>query len=115
MGLFSFFAEADNRRSIKRLQTIVDKVNAQESRFAAMSDDELRGMTEVFRDRLRNNYETLNDILPEAFAVVREAGKRVLEMRHFDVQIMGGVCLHQGRIAEMRTGEGKTLVATLPA
>ena len=94
---------------------IVDKVNAQESRFAAMSDDELRGMTDIFRDRLRNNYETLNDILPEAFAVVREAGKRVLEMRHFDVQIMGGACLHQGRIAEMRTGEGKTLVATLPA
>ena len=115
MGLFSFFANADNRKSIKRLQTIVDKVNAQESRFAAMSDDELRGMTDVFRDRLRNNYETLNDILPEAFAVVREAGKRVLEMRHFDVQIMGGACLHQGRIAEMRTGEGKTLVATLPA
>ena len=115
MGLFSFFANADNRKSIKRLQTIVDKVNAQESRFAAMSDDELRGMTDIFRDRLRNNYETLNDILPEAFAVVREAGKRVLEMRHFDVQIMGGACLHQGRIAEMRTGEGKTLVATLPA
>ena len=115
MGLFSFFANADNRKSIKRLQTIVDKVNAQESRFAAMSDDELRGMTDIFRDRLRNNYETLNDILPEAFAVVREAGKRVLEMRHFDVQLMGGACLHQGRIAEMRTGEGKTLVATLPA
>ena len=115
MGLFSFFVNADNRKSIKRLQTIVDKVNAQESRFAAMSDDELRGMTDIFRDRLRNNYETLNDILPEAFAVVREAGKRVLEMRHFDVQIMGGACLHQGRIAEMRTGEGKTLVATLPA
>ena len=74
MGLFSFFANADNRKSIKRLQTIVDKVNAQESRFAAMSDDELRGMTDIFRDRLRNNYETLNDILPEAFAVVREAG-----------------------------------------
>ena len=73
MGLFSFFANADNRKSIKRLQTIVDKVNAQESRFAAMSDDELRGMTDIFRDRLRNNYETLNDILPEAFAVVREA------------------------------------------
>ena len=115
MGLFSFFANADNRKSIKRLQTIVDKVNAQERGFAAMSDDELRGMTDIFRDRLRNNYETLNDILPEAFAVVREAGKRVLEMRHFDVQIMGGACLHQGRIAEMRTGEGKTLVATLPA
>ena len=115
MGLFSFIANADNRRSIKRLQTIVDKVNAQESKFAAMSDAELRGMTDVFRDRLQNNYETLADIMPEAFAVVREASKRVLEMRHFDVQIMGGACLHQGRIAEMRTGEGKTLVATLPA
>ena len=114
MGLFSFFAEADNRRSIKRLQTIVDKVNANEKKFIDMSDEQLRGMTEQFRERLKN-YETLDDILPEAFAVVREAGKRVLGMRHFDVQIMGGACLHQGRIAEMRTGEGKTLVATLPA
>ena len=115
MGLFSFFAEADNRKSIKRLQAIVEKVNANEQKFINMSDDELRGMTDVFRDRIKNNYETLGDILPEAFAVVREAGKRVLGMRHFDVQIMGGACLHQGRIAEMRTGEGKTLVATLPA
>ena len=115
MGLFSFFAEADNRKSIKRLQAIVEKVNANEQKFINMSDDELRGMTDVFRDRIKNNYETLDDILPEAFAVVREAGKRVLGMRHFDVQIMGGACLHQGRIAEMRTGEGKTLVATLPA
>ena len=114
MGLFSFFAEADNRRSIRRLQTIVDKVNANEKKFIDMSDEQLRGMTEQFRERLKN-YETLDDILPEAFAVVREAGKRVLGMRHFDVQIMGGACLHQGRIAEMRTGEGKTLVATLPA
>ena len=115
MGLFSFFAEADNRKSIKRLQAIVEKVNANEQKFINMSDDELRGMTDVFRDRIKNNYETLDDILPEAFAVVREAGKRVLGMRHFDIQIMGGACLHQGRIAEMRTGEGKTLVATLPA
>ena len=115
MGLFSFFAEADNRKSIKRLQAIVEKVNANEQKFINMSDDELRGMTDVFRDRIKNNYETLDDILPEAFAVVREAGKRVLGMRHFDVQLMGGACLHQGRIAEMRTGEGKTLVATLPA
>lgn len=115
MGLFSFIANADNRKSIKKLQSIVDKVNAQEAKFSAMSDEQLRGMTEIFKDRLQNNYETLADILPEAFAVVREAGKRVLGMRHFDVQIMGGACLHQGRIAEMRTGEGKTLVATLPA
>ena len=115
MGLFSFFAEADNRKSIKRLQAIVEKVNANEQKFINMSDDELRGMTDVFRDRIKNNYETLDDILPEAFAVVREAGKRVLGMRHFDVQIMGGACLHQGRIAEMCTGEGKTLVATFPA
>mgnify|MGYP004659647057 CR=1 FL=1 len=114
MGLFSFFAEADNRKSIKRLQAIVDKVNANEQKFIDMTDEQLRGMTEKFRERLKN-YETLDDILPEAFAVVREAGKRVLGMRHFDVQIMGGACLHQGRIAEMRTGEGKTLVATLPA
>ncbi|MBS6476861.1 MAG: preprotein translocase subunit SecA, partial [Firmicutes bacterium] len=88
MGLFSFFAEADNRKSIKRLQAIVEKVNANEQKFINMSDDELRGMTDVFRDRIKNNYETLDDILPEAFAVVREAGKRVLGMRHFDVQIM---------------------------
>ena len=114
MGLFSFFAEADNRKSIKRLQAIVDKVNANEQKFIDMTDEQLRGMTEKFRERLKN-YETLDEILPEAFAVVREAGKRVLGMRHFDVQIMGGACLHQGRIAEMRTGEGKTLVATLPA
>lgn len=115
MGLFSFIAQADNRKSIKRLQGIVDKVNALEPKFAEMSDEQLRGMTDVFKDRLTNNYETTNDILPEAFAVVREAAKRVLGMRHFDVQLMGGACLHQGRIAEMRTGEGKTLVSTLPA
>lgn len=115
MGLFSFIAEADNRKSIKRLRAITDKVNACEEKFASMSDEELRGMTAKFKDRLQNNYETTDDLLPEAFAVVREAGKRVLGMRHFDVQIMGGACLHQGRIAEMRTGEGKTLVSTLPA
>ena len=102
MGLFSFFAEADNRKSIKRLQAIVDKVNANEQKFIDMTDEQLRGMTEKFRERLKN-YETLDEILPEAFAVVREAGKRVLGMRHFDVQIMGGACLHQGRIAEMRS------------
>jgi len=115
MGLFSFFAEADNRKSIKRLTAIAEKVNECEAKISAMSDEELKNMTAVFKDRLQNNYETLDDILPEAFAVVREAGKRVLGMRHFDVQLMGGACLHQGRIAEMRTGEGKTLVSTLPA
>ena len=80
----------------------------------AMSDSQLRGKTEEFKKRLENG-ETLDDILPEAFAVVREASRRVLGMRHFRVQLIGGIVLHQGRIAEMKTGEGKTLVATLPA
>ncbi|BAF60934.1 preprotein translocase subunit SecA [Pelotomaculum thermopropionicum SI] len=103
----------DNAREIKKLQRVVDEINKLEPEIAAKSDGDLQGMTAVFRDRLDRG-ESLDGILPEAFAVVREASRRVLGMRHFDVQLMGGIVLHQGRIAEMKTGEGKTLVATLP-
>src|SRR5207253_3755229 len=103
-----------NERELKRLRPIVAQVNALEASVQALSDEQLRGKTIEFRQRIANG-ETLDDLLPEAFAVVREAGRRVLNMRHFDVQLIGGAVLHQGRIAEMKTGEGKTLVATLPA
>jgi len=102
-----------NEREVSRLRRTVDKVNALESATQALSDEALRAKTIEFRERLQAG-ETLDDLLPETFAVVREAGKRVLGMRHFDVQIMGGQVLYEGRIAEMKTGEGKTLVATLP-
>ena len=115
MGLISYISGSDNRKHVKKLNALANKVEALADRFKAMSDDELKAMTPEFKRRLKENYETLDDILPEAFAVVREAAERVLGMRHFHVQIMGGICLHQGRIAEMRTGEGKTLVSTLPA
>ncbi len=104
----------DNAREIKRLQRIVDLINEYEPEMQALSDSQLRAKTQEFRERLEGG-ETLDDILPEAFAVVREAAVRVLGMRPFDVQLMGGIVLHQGRIAEMKTGEGKTLVATMPA
>ena len=100
-------------REIKRITKIVDKIDAIEPRFVAMSDKELKGMTGVFKERLLKG-ETLDDILVEAFAVVREASKRVLGMRHYSVQLVGGIVLHEGRISEMKTGEGKTLVATAP-
>jgi len=103
----------DNAREIKKLQHVVNEINSLESKISAMSEEELKGMTAVFRERLDQG-QTLDDILPEAFAVVREVSRRVLGMRHFDVQLLGGIVLHQGRIAEMKTGEGKTLVATLP-
>lgn len=109
-----FFRDYDNRRSIKRLQKIADKIDAKEDKYLAMTDEELQSQTQVLKDRLKNG-ETLDDILTDAFAVVREASSRVLKMRHFNVQLLGGIVLHQGRIAEMRTGEGKTLVSTLPA
>ncbi len=99
---------------LKQLQAVAKQVNALEDEFHAMSDDELRGMTEEFRTRLDEG-ATLDDLMPEAFATVREAAQRVLGQRHFDVQIMGGAALHLGNIAEMKTGEGKTLVSTLPA
>ena len=110
--LFKKFSD-DNKKDIKKLEKIVARINALEPQMEALSDEELQGKTAEFKARLANG-QTLDDILEEAFAVVREASKRVLGMRHFDVQLMGGVVLHQGRIAEMKTGEGKTLVATLP-
>ena len=103
-----------NERDLKKLRPIVAEINAHEPAVQTLTDVQLREKTAEFRVRLGNG-ETLEDLLPEAFAVVREAGKRVLNMRHFDVQLIGGVALHRGRIAEMKTGEGKTLVATLPA
>src|ERR1700749_2620731 len=103
-----------NDRELKRLRPIVAEVNALEPSIQALSDAQLRGKTAEFRQRLANG-EPLDDLMPEAFAVVREAGRRVLSMRHFDVQLIGGAVLHKGKIAEMKTGEGKTLVATLPA
>ncbi|MEQ1869562.1 MAG: preprotein translocase subunit SecA [Vicinamibacterales bacterium] len=103
-----------NERDLKKLRPIVAEVGALESGVRALTDERLRAKTAEFRERLAKG-ETLDDLLPEAFAVVREAGRRVLNMRHFDVQLIGGAVLHKGRIAEMKTGEGKTLVATLPA
>lgn len=102
-----------NDRLLKQYRKTVERINALESQFESLSDDELKGKTESFRQRLAAG-ETLDALLPEAFAVVREAGKRVMKMRHFDVQLVGGIALHHGKIAEMRTGEGKTLTATLP-
>ncbi|HMF92988.1 MAG TPA: DEAD/DEAH box helicase, partial [Vicinamibacterales bacterium] len=103
-----------NERELKRLRPIVTRVNALESSVQSLSDEQLRRKTTEFRERFAKG-ETLDDLLPEAFAVVRETGRRVLNMRHFDVQLIGGAVLHKGKIAEMKTGEGKTLVATLPA
>ena len=105
---------SQNARYIKRLQGKVDAINSLEPKYEAMSDEELREQTTKFRQRLAQG-ETLDDLLVEAFAVCREAGRRYLSMRHFDVQLIGGMVLHSGSIAEMVTGEGKTLVATLPA
>lgn len=103
----------DNARAIKKLQRVVEDINGLETEIARLSDEDLRGKTAEFK-RLLEKGQTLDDILPQAFAVVREASKRSLGMRHFDVQLIGGMVLHQGRISEMKTGEGKTLVATLP-
>src|SRR5215208_6118446 len=102
-----------NERELKAIRPLVDQINALEASIEALSDEALRGKTVEFRQRLANG-DALDDLLPEAFAVVREAGRRTLKMRHFDVQLMGGMVLHSGKIAEMKTGEGKTLVATLP-
>ena len=99
---------------VKKLEKIAAKIEALASTYKNMTDEELRGMTQVFKARLEAG-ETLDDILPDAFAAVREADERVLGKRPFHVQLIGGIILHQGRIAEMKTGEGKTLVATLPA
>ncbi len=102
-----------NERELKRLQVVVDQINALEPDISRLSDTDLRAKTDEFKKRLEGD-QTLEDILPEAFAVVREASKRTLGLRHFDAQLIGGIVLHKGRIAEMKTGEGKTLVATLP-
>ncbi len=109
MSIFKTYSE----KEVKRVKPIVDKINSLEEEMSKLSDSELRSKTDYFKEQLKQG-KTLDDILPEAFAVVREASKRVLGMRHFDVQLIGGIILHQGRIAEMKTGEGKTLVATLP-
>ena len=114
MGLLKTLFGDYSKREVKRIQPLCDKVLALEEEYRAMSDETLRAQTDKLKNRLETG-ETLDDILPEAFATCREAADRVLGMRHFPVQIIGGIILHQGRIAEMRTGEGKTLVATLPA
>ena len=113
MGLFSKIFGTYSEKEVKRVMPIVTKINNLEEDISKLTDKELQNKTIEFKERL-NKGETLDDILPEAFAVTREASKRVLGMRHFDVQLIGGIILHQGRIAEMKTGEGKTLVATLP-
>nr|MCR5163074.1 preprotein translocase subunit SecA [Thermoguttaceae bacterium] len=112
-GITSMFGSA-NARFLKKLQPKIAAINNLESRYSAMTDAELREQTFKFKKRLEAG-ETLDDLLVEAFAVCREAGQRVLGMRHYDVQLIGGAVLHSGAIAEMITGEGKTLVATLPA
>ncbi len=114
MGLIKFLMGGDSRRSLKKLNKMALKVEELEPKYRAMSDEELKSQTAVLKERLQKG-ETLDDILYDAFAALREASGRVLGMRHFHVQIMGGICLFQGRIAEMKTGEGKTLVSTLPA
>ena len=113
MGLFEKIFGSYSEKEVKRVRPIVDKINSLEEEISKLSDKDLVAKTDYFKSELANG-KTLDDILPEAYAVVREASKRVLGMRHFDVQLIGGVILHQGRISEMRTGEGKTLVATLP-
>jgi preprotein translocase subunit SecA len=112
--LLKKFVGSNNDREVKKVQPLVLKINELEHQISSLNDDQLRSKTAEFKQRFANG-ESLVELLPDAFAVVREAGKRVLNMRHFDVQLIGGVVLHQGRISEMKTGEGKTLVATLPA
>lgn len=114
MGLFAALKNFDNNRSLKKLEKQASKIEALAEKYKAMSDAELQSQTSLLKDRFKNG-ETLDDLLYDAYAVVREAATRVLNMRHFHVQLLGGIVLHQGRIAEMCTGEGKTLVSTLPA
>ena len=111
--LFEKMLRAGEKTALRRLETIAKQVNALEEDFEGLTDAELREETDKFKARLAAG-ESLDRLLPEAFAAVREASKRTIGKRHFDVQIMGGAALHQGNVAEMRTGEGKTLVATLP-
>ena len=114
MGLFDKIFGTYSDRELKRVKPIADSVMALENDMAALSDSELREKTSEFKKRVADG-EELDSLLPEAFAVMREASWRVLGMKHFYVQVIGGIILHQGRIAEMKTGEGKTLVSTLPA
>ncbi len=114
MGLLNFLSNSDSRKSVKKLDKLAKKVEDLEPKYSVMSDEELKSQTGILKERLAKG-ETLDDIMFDAFAALREASWRVLKMKHFHVQIIGGICLHQGRIAEMRTGEGKTLVSTLPA
>ena len=114
MSAFSKIFGSHSERELKRIYPIADKVESYKEAMGKLSDEELKDKTREFKKRLEDG-ATLDDILPEAFATVREAAKRVLGMEHYRVQIIGGIILHQGRIAEMRTGEGKTLVSTLPA
>ncbi|MBE7080909.1 MAG: preprotein translocase subunit SecA [Clostridiales bacterium] len=114
MGLIKYIMSGDGRRSLAKLDKMANQVEVLEPKYEVMDDETLKAQTQILKDRLQAG-ETLDDILFAAFAALREASKRVLGMRHFRVQIIGGICLHQGRIAEMRTGEGKTLVSTLPA
>ena len=114
MGLIRYMMSGDSRRSLKKLNKMADRVEALAPKYEPMTDAELKAQTGVLKERLKKG-ETLDDILYDAFAVLREASRRVLGMRHFHVQIVGGICLFQGRIAEMKTGEGKTFVATLPS
>lgn len=113
-GILKKIFGSRNDRLIRQYTAVVRQINALEAGLAALSDEALRAKTDEFKRRFANG-ESLDALLPEAFAVVREAGKRALGMRHFDVQLIGGMALHHGKIAEMRTGEGKTLVSTLPA
>ena len=113
MSIFNKIFKSYSEKEVKRIMPIVEKINSLEPEIQKLTDEELKNKTNEFKEQLKQG-KTLDDILPEAFAVVREASKRVLGMRHFDVQLIGGIILHQGRIAEMKTGEGKTLVATLP-
>src|ERR1035437_5484280 len=114
MPWFSKILGDPNEKELKRIQPLVDEINELEPSVTALSDADLREQTNLLRGRFEGG-ESLDDLLPEAFATVREAARRTLGQRHFDVQLVGGVVLHEGKIAEMKTGEGKTLVATLPA
>jgi preprotein translocase subunit SecA len=114
MSIFTKIFGTDSERTLKELAPLVTKINDFEASIAPLSDADLKNKTTEFKKRLEDG-ATLDDLLPEAFAVVREASKRCRKQRHFDVQLLGGIVLHQGGISEMRTGEGKTLVATLPA
>ena len=114
MGLLQKIFGTHSENELKRIYPIADYIESLEPKMQELSDEELRGKTQEFKERLANG-ETLDDILPEAYAAVREASVRAIGLRHFRVQLIGGIILHQGRISEMRTGEGKTLVSTLPA